>query len=505
MNADDVPERRARIVARNDGSLPPLPRLVPPAPAELAAVPDVEGEDAEPLSMADYRIVAQVQDRVSTRLAAEDTNYSSAARREFTKMLIREEYEQWLLHEANLGHAAPEEATEEKIFGAVLDEIEGLGRLGPLLRREDIEDIHFEGADPTVLRLKTGELVDGPALVAREEDLVPFLRATASRSGDGQASREFSSANPILHVRMKGGTPLGARLQAAMDVLPRAAGVIRVHRWSAPSMEDLQGLGMIDSPVKAFLYAVVMAKRSLMLTGLPGVGKTTALRALGHTIDFNNVLICVEDERELGLHLPRWDPVRKRMVKPHAVCRSFEARLANAEGQGEFGMGQALSDALRMSPNWVLVGEVRGEYVTHILDAVTDGLASVMCTIHSPSAHGIFDKVLNNAQRRNPPPEKEMVMRSLAAFDLVVHIERDDRSWKRYVSGIYELGPVGDSGRPDLKNIFVPRDGDRRAVATGAGHLSTELRARLEAVNFNFGWLDANKSDWQVGSREQAS
>jgi pilus assembly protein CpaF len=122
---------------------------------------------------------------------------------------------------------------------------------------------------------------------------------------------------------LKGVTDLGARLQAAMDVLPRPAGVIRVHRFSEPSLGDLREMNMIDTPIQAFLHHAVLAGASQLVSGNPGVGKTTMLRALLNSIPYNNVLVTVEDERELGTHLPMWDAAQQRMVKRHAVCRSF--------------------------------------------------------------------------------------------------------------------------------------------------------------------------------------
>jgi Flp pilus assembly CpaF family ATPase len=468
---------------------------------------EAQSDDAPPsetaeLTEAEYRVVGELRDRVSTRLTAEDKNYAAGPRRELTKKLIRDEYDQWLLHEANRGCAAPTVTTEETIFSAVLAELDGLGRLAPLLARDDVEDIHFEGCDPTMLRRVDGQLVAGPPIASSDEELEQLLRSIGSRSDGGQTSREFSSASPILNVRLKGVTELGARLQAAMDVLPRPAGVIRVHRFSDPSLDDLHRLNMVDSPVRAFLHAVIEAGVSPLVTGAPGVGKTTLLRALGNAIPWNNVVITVEDERELGLHLPRWAPDQQRLVKRHAVCRPFESRLPNAEGRGGFDMGDALHLALRASPTWVLVGEVRGAYVTSLLEAATSGIASVMCTIHSPSADGVFDKVLINALKAHPPPSPELVLRSLAALGLVVHVHRD-RGYSRFVSGIYELGAVGDSGRPDLKPIFAPRSEDGRARATGAGMLSDSLAERLTAIGFDVDWLHPDASHWPTDLRRQ--
>lgn len=468
----------------------------------IATRPGTSARDDAGLGTDEYTIVAELRDRVSTRLSVEDRDYPPAARRELTRTLIRDEYDQWQLHAASRGRTAPAAQTEEQIFAAVLAELDGLGRLAPLLARTNVEDVHFEGCDPTMLRLASGEMVPGPPIASSDAELEQLLRAIGARSGDGQTSREFSAASPVLNVRLRGVTELGARLQAAMDVLPRPAGVIRVHRFADPTLADLRALNMIDTPMHAFLHHAVLAGASVLVSGNPSVGKTTLLRALGTTIPYQNVVICVEDERELGLHLPHWDATRGQRVQRHAVTRSFESRLPNAEGMGGFDMGDALHLALRASPTWVVVGEVRGAYVIHLLEAATSGIASVMCTIHSPSAVGVFDKVLINALKSNPPPSPDLVLRSLSALDLVIHVHRD-RRYDRFVSGVYELGPVADSGKPSMTPIFVPRPGDGRGVATGAGALSDALRERLDAAGFAAErWLDPGRSDWQHEHRQ---
>jgi len=152
----------------------------------------------------------------------------------------------------------------------------------------------------------------------------------------------------------------------------------------------------------------------------------------------------------------------------------------------------------------VLVGEVRGAYVIYLLEAATSGIASVMCTIHSPSPQGIFDKVLVNALKVHPAPSPDLVLRSLAALDLVVHVHRD-HGYHRFVSGIYELGPPGDSGRPDLTPIFAPRPQDRRAAPTGPGRLSASLAERLETVGFDPNWLQPGASDWAAPQHGQGT
>ena len=110
--------------------------------------------------------------------------------------------------------------------------------------------------------------------------------------------------------------------------------------------------------------------------------------------------------------------------------------------------------------------------------------------------------MLINALKAHPTPSPELVLRSLAALGLVVHVHRD-HGYDRFVSGIYELGAIGDSGRPDLKPVFAPRPDDGRARATGPGMLSDSLAERLTAVGFDLNWLHPEASDWSTDLRPQ--
>lgn len=474
----------------------------PPAPEPIAGpAPDPAGRDSVrgtggELTAADYRVVEALRDRVSTSLslALQDRELAPAARRELARMLIREEWRSWVLHEAHSGRPEPTVSKEELVFATVLADLEGnLGRLGPLLARTDIEDIQFEGNDPTTLLLRSGQYVQGPPIADSDEDLVKTLTSLANRSEDGETSREFSPANPSLDMRLPGPGPLGARLHANMSVVRRPAGTIRVHHHRPVTLDDLVHLNMIDRPLHALLHAAVAAKASILVTGMPAVGKTTLLRALGTAISQQNVVVVMEDTRELGLDLPV--DVNGRQRKRYAACRSFETRQANADGAGGFSMNRALHDALRMSPTWAIVGEVRGAYVVELLDTVSSGVAAVMCTIHSPAADLVFDKVLTAAKKAGQV-DTGLVMRTLASLDLLVHVTRD-RHHQRFVSDVYELGRYDrDTGEPAMHKLFVPRAGDERAVATGPGAMSQTFAARLARVGFDPGWLQPERSTW---------
>lgn len=465
------------IEARTENPSPSLAS----APAARAATNLAD----QPLEV-DYSVVGAIRAKVADRLAHEEKNYrelGASARRELQRSLVFDELEQWVQQQVRLGQATPGPEVEDAMIAAVLAELEGLGRLAPLLARTDVEDIHFEGTKPTMLRLTSGQYVQGPPIADDDTSLVHMLQAIGARYGDGQTSREFSTANPILNVRLRGVGALGARLAAEMDVVQRPMGCIRVHRHVDVTLDSLHQLGMVDTPLLAFLRSAVVAGASMCVTGSPGVGKTTLLRALVNEVPWNNVIVTVEDERELGTHL----------LGRHAVVKSYEQRMPNADGVGAFTMGDGLNQALRDSPTRIVVGEVRGAYVTHLLDAVTNGIAGAMCTLHAPSARGVFERVLINAQKATPAPSSELVMRSLSTLDLVIHVTRDEQH-QRFVTEVIELGPVGDSGDPSATHIFAPR-ADGRCVGV-PGSISRELGTRLERAGFDQAWLRPEFSDW---------
>ena len=148
--------------------------------------------DAADLSGENYRVVEELRDRVSTRLTAEDKNYAPGPRRELTRKLIRDEYGQWLLHQANHGRSAPADDIEDRIFAAVLAELDGLGRLAPLLARDDVEDIHFEGADPTMLRLARASWSPG----RRSRQAMRSSSSCCARSGRGRVTGRPAESSP---------------------------------------------------------------------------------------------------------------------------------------------------------------------------------------------------------------------------------------------------------------------------------------------------------------------
>jgi Flp pilus assembly CpaF family ATPase len=236
-------------------------------------------------------------------------------------------------------------AEEEALHAAVLAHVEGLGRLQPYLEDPEISDIHIRGCDSVWLKLRDGRRVPGEAIADTDDELIDLVRMAATRLG--RSERRFDAAHPELNLQL----PDGSRLFATMEVSSRPSVIIRRHRFELSSLDELAALGMVDEPLHAFFAAAVAARRNLIVAGGTGSGKTTLLRALLNEVPWDERIVTIEDAYELGLD---------RFADRHPDHDLLQTRSANIEGRGEVTMLDLSRMALRMDPDRVVVGEVRG-------------------------------------------------------------------------------------------------------------------------------------------------
>lgn len=432
----------------------------------------------------DWALVGQLRTRVAHRLQTERNRsggpaLSDADERALATSLIITEIEQWAVSRTANGRTALDQDDERALAAAVLAALFGMGRLQPLLDREDVENVHIHGADRVVLELAGGRLEAASAVAASDAELVELLTGWAARAG--QTGREFSPAHPLLNLRLPEGGPLGSRLAAVMEVTGRPTVAIRRHRLAHVGLDDLLTFGTVTPVLRGFLRAAVRAGCNIVVSGAPAAGKTTLLRALAAEIPAGEHVVTVEEEYELGLHV----------TDPDRLVTAMEARQANAEGVGGIGLHTLLTHALRHSPSRVIVGEVRGGEITALLAALSNGAAGGMCTLHARSARAVLTRIAQLAQLSDPPLPPEAAARFTAdAIDLVVHVDRDrsGRHTSRYVAGVVEVGPVGDGGLPDTTEVFAPDEAGR---AQPAYTPSARLRRQLACGGFTPAWQPA--------------
>ncbi|MCY4104134.1 MAG: ATPase, T2SS/T4P/T4SS family, partial [bacterium] len=317
----------------------------------------------------------------------------------------------------------------------------GGGALAPLLDRADVENIHVLGHDNVVLSLANGERVLAPPVADSEEELVMMIRHLAATAG--QTSRRFDTASPILDLRLAS----GHRLFAVTAVAERTSVVIRRHRLLRSSLAELARMGTVTPQLIEVLRAAVRPPNpaNLLVVGGTGAGKTTLLRSLIAEIPQPELLVTIEDTLELHL----------RSSGLHPRTLALETRTSNTEGTGEITTYDLAKAALRMSPDRVIVGEVRGGEVMQLLQAMGIGNDGSLGTIHAGSTRAAINKMLIYAQRSPDAPTPDSVMREIAeVLHLLVFIKRlpDGR---RAVTSVREVTGYED-GRVLTSEVFAP-------------------------------------------------
>ncbi len=358
---------------------------------------------------------------------------------------------------------------ERRDFYASVRGLMGGGSLAPLLDRPDVENIHVLGHDKVILSLANGDRVPGPSVAGSEEELVMMIRHLASTAG--HTSRRFDTSAPILDLRLTS----GHRLFAITSVAEQTSVVIRRHRMLQSSLDVLEKAGTVSPQAREVLRAAIHPPNpaNLLVVGGTGAGKTTLLRSLLSEVPQHEFLVTIEDTLELHL----------QSSGLHERTLALETRTSNTEGKGEISMYDLAKAALRMSPDRVIVGEVRGGEVMQLLQAMGIGNDGSLGTIHAGSTRAAINKILIYAQRSPDAPTPDSVLREIAeVLHLLVYIKKlpDGR---RAITSIREVTGYED-GKVLTSEVFAPGT-DGTAVYARPFKPDGETLARLAASGFN--------------------
>lgn len=390
-------------------------------------------------------LVALLRPRVAAVLEpveADETGWARAVQRAVAQVL--EAY----AHEAlTAGRAPLPEAAETRLRLALVHSFVGAGGLQALLDDDEIETINVNGCDNVWVHLRDGTRMQVAPVAASDEELAALLQDLGARAGVHE--RRFSVDHPELSMQL--GT---ARLHAMRDISDRVAVSIRRHRLLATSLDELVSLEVIDAPLRELFTTMVRARRNIVISGGPSVGKTTFLRALANAIPVTERLITVEDTRELLLD-----------VGGHPNLVAMQARESNTEGVGEFSLDQCVRACLRLSPDRVIVGEVRGCEVVTMAKAMSIGIDGSLATIHASSSRQALLRLV--AYAMEPPalyPREAAIALIGQAVHFVVHLDRAPGGL-RVVSSVREV--LGDDGDQIVSNeVMAPGPHGRAVPAT---------------------------------------
>lgn len=392
-------------------------------------------------------LVAELTQRVRRELAADRLERRERGRPEPSLpeeiALAREVIDEERGRAPDQGAVAFELTFDEfdRVAESVVASVLGLGRLQPLLEDPDISDIHVRGAAPVWIKRRDGSRLAVEPVVDSDEELVELIRRAATRLVRNE--QRFDAANPELNLQL----PDGSRLFAAMAVSQHPSLVIRRHRFEISSLDELLQRGLFDETVGSFLAAAVRARRNIIIAGGTGSGKTTLLRALLNEVPPTERIVTIEDAYELGI---------ERFADMHPDHDALQSRPANIEGQGEISMADLARMALRMDPDRVIVGEVRGAEAFPMLMAMSQGNNGSMCTMHADSTRSVFPKLaayVSMASTGLPVDTVNLLIASAVHF--VVYVSNEDGS--RRIRSIREI--VDSDGAQIVSNeIFCPSE-----------------------------------------------
>ena len=370
--------------------------------------------------MIDHDLVRQLRQQVADRLNDQRRRdqmngtvpMSPEDEREYSRSLIIQILEDYARLEITDGRTPPNAEDEASLAAAIHSALFGVGRLQPLLDDPEVENIDINGSDQVFVQYGDGREEKHSDVAESDEELVELIQVLAAHTG--LASRPFDSANPQLDLRL----PDGSRLSAVMNVCSRPSISIRKSRLGRVFLDDLVASGTVTPELGSFLKAAVSARKNIMIAGSTNVGKTTMLRALANDIPTWERLITVERALELGLG-------EFEDLHPNVVA--FEERLPNSEGLGAVSMADLVRRSLRMNPSRVIVGEVLGDEIVTMLNAMSQGNDGSLSTIHANSSVEVFNRISTYAiQSLERLPIEATQMLIAGALDFVVFMRKSN-------------------------------------------------------------------------------
>ena len=395
-----------------------------------------------------------VRARVEAELAVE------LARQDRTRLRVEDQH--WiyqLVGRVVAAEPALDDVARERLWSLVFAAVTPLGPLAEHLADPEVEEVRINGARSCyVFRGGERESIDPPF----EDDAA--LIELVHWYTDGTPSARLDRASPMVTMTL----PEGSRLHAALSP-PAHPMSVTIRRHTPERFADLDALessGFVPARLRRFLEAAVAARLNILVSGGAGAGKTTFMRVLARLVAPDERLVTIEDQAEL--HLWRDLP----------DCIALEGRPPNTEGRGGITIQMLVHEALRMSPDRIVIGEVRGGEALDLLDAMNTGHPGSICTIHADSPRETLPRLVRLALRNAHAPRADVVLGEVVnTVDLVMHVGIVRRAGQGRVRRFQSLGCVAglEGGMAAVQELVsLGQDGEWHRIGS--------LRAMPERV-----------------------
>ena len=319
------------------------------------------------------------------------------------------------------------------IFNLIQNEINGYGPLTDLLDNDFVTEIMVNGINDIYVEIDGKLVKDESVSFINDTHIIRTIQRIVQPLG-----RTIDASNPMVDARLRD----GSRLNAIIPPLSLTGPVVTIRKFSKrmESVDDLLRMGSLTAHMAMFLEACVKAKLNIIISGGTGSGKTTLLNILSGFIEDYERIITIEDAAEL------------RLNQSHVI--SLETRMVNYEGEGEITVRDLVRNSLRMRPDRIIVGEVRGKEAFDMMQAMNTGHEGSITTLHSNSP----DDAVNRLETMMLMNDMELPVNAIRnyiekAIDIVVQIDRLSDG-KRKITSISEVIGIKND-KVCLKEIFA--------------------------------------------------
>ena len=345
----------------------------------------------------------------------------------------------------------------ERLVEEILDNILGLGPLEPLLRDPEISDIMINGPH-TVYVERKGKLVLTNVVFENNKHLMQIVERIVAAVG-----RRVDEQNPMVDARMQD----GSRFNAIIPPLALDGACVSIRRFGTIPItaEDLVALGSLPRPMLELLHGAVRSRLNMIISGGTGSGKTTLLNVLSSFIQDNERIITIEDSAELQLQ------------QNHVV--RLETRPANVEGKGEVTQRELVKNCLRMRPDRIILGEIRGGEAIDMLTAMNTGHDGSLATVHANNTRDALARFETMVGIGMPNMSDKGIRETIArALDVIIQQERMADGSRRVIAITEVTGMEGPVITTQDIFLFEQRTIDENGKVRGRFH-ATGIRPRF--------------------------
>jgi pilus assembly protein CpaF len=454
---DDTPARLPALTPSLPASTPSLPASTPSLPASPRRDESSSQRPVMPASLRE-RVIEQIEPSVAATVSRD---------------VLRRQIEEIIHGIANEERLELSGREQFQLADEIADDMTGYGPLRPLLLDQSINDIMVNG--PSNVYVERSGKLERIAVRFRDNDHI----ASVAQKIAAQVGRRVDESSPMVDCRL----PDGSRVNIIFPPLAIHSPCISIRKFPSRRL-DMAGMiqnGSVTAAMGELLEIAARSRLNVLVSGGTGSGKTTLLNALSQFIDHSERIVTIEDAAELQLQ------------QPHVI--SLETRPPSLEGTGQVTQRDLVWNALRMRPDRIVVGEVRGAEAFDVLQAMNTGHDGSISTVHANSARDAMTRIENMVQMGQPNlPLRAIRSQIVAALDLIVQVERMRDGQRRVIQICEVIGLEGEVITTNDIAAFEYEHEDVHGRISGtyrSTHAVPKFKSRLIYYGLDRAWAEA--------------